>query len=314
MQIDKSWLSTVALEEGFVRDTLEKVYRLVEILNYINSNPFMKDKLALKGGTAINLTVFNLPRLSVDIDLDYCNEIDREGMIEDRKVILEDIEKYMSSEGYRKSDKSKSKHSLDSLIYSYYNTAGINDNIKIEINYSMRTHIFPLEYRKINTCGIFNEIAVLSLNKTEIFGSKIKALLDRAAPRDLYDVDNMVQYGLFKGDTEINMLRKSAVFYMAVGNKEVPLAVNLESIDDISWYRIKTDLIPVKRKKDKFDLDITKKRVKEFLNVTMQLTDDEVAFMYEFNNKRYRPELLFSDKEIIGRVINHPMALWKMQD
>ena len=60
-----------------MRDTFEKVYRLTRILQYINSNPIMKDCLALKGGTGINLTVFNLPRLSVDIDIDYSRETDR---------------------------------------------------------------------------------------------------------------------------------------------------------------------------------------------------------------------------------------------
>ena len=55
MQIDKKWLSRAAAQEGFVRDTLEKVYRLTRVLQYINSNPIMKDCLALKGGTAILL-------------------------------------------------------------------------------------------------------------------------------------------------------------------------------------------------------------------------------------------------------------------
>jgi predicted nucleotidyltransferase component of viral defense system len=199
MDIDRKWLSREASEEGFVRDTLEKVYRLVEILRYINSNPCMKDCLALKGGTAINLIVFNLPRLSVDIDVDYSKDIDREGMYHDRTIISEDIEKYMKSEGYQKSSKSKSRHSLDSMIFSYVNTAGINDNIKIEINYSMRTHIYPLVKRKIQTGGVLEEFEVLSVYGIEIFGSKIKALLDRAAPRDLYDVDNMIKAELFEG-------------------------------------------------------------------------------------------------------------------
>ena len=52
-------------------------------------------------------------------------------MLEDRQRIVEDMEKYMSAEGYRKSEKSKISHSLDSMIFTYMNTAGINDNIKI---------------------------------------------------------------------------------------------------------------------------------------------------------------------------------------
>lgn len=182
-------------------------------------------------------------------------------MLEDRQRIVEDMEKYMSAEGYQKPGKSKTSHSLDSMIFTYVNTAGISDNIKIEINYSMRVHIFPLSYRQVQTGGILEEFKVLSVEETELFGSKVKALLDRAAPRDLCDVDNMIKYGLFHGRDERNALRKCAVFYMAVGNKETPERVNIEAVDEITWYRIKTDLLPVKRKKGKFDLDEAKQRV-----------------------------------------------------
>lgn len=115
-----------------------------DILVFKNSHPLMIERLALKGGTAINLTVFNLPRLSVDIDLDYSVDIDRKGMLEERKIIAQDLEKYMFSQRYEQSPKSKSRHSLESCIYVYTNTAGVRDNIKIEINYSMRTHVLQL--------------------------------------------------------------------------------------------------------------------------------------------------------------------------
>ncbi|MFI3211999.1 MAG: nucleotidyl transferase AbiEii/AbiGii toxin family protein [Eubacteriales bacterium] len=313
MEIDRQWLSKVAREEGFVRNTLEKVYRLREVLLFLNQHPLMKECLALKGGTAINLTVFNLPRLSVDIDLDYSKEIDREGMLEDREEIISDIEKYMTSQGYQLLPKSKSRHSLESMIYGYKNTAGINDNIKLEINFSMRSHIYPLVHRQIQTGSVFEEFEILSVDGIELFGSKIKALLDRAAPRDLYDVDNMVKYGLFSGNEERIQLKKCVLFYMAVGNKEVSQRIDLSVIDDISWYRIKTDLIPVKRKGEKFDLDITKKRIKEFLSKTMQLDESEKIFLEKFQNKEYHPEYLFDDPNVVERIRNHPMAMWKMR-
>lgn len=81
---DKAALEKASAETGFVRDNLEKVYRLMDVLEFINNNPFLKDKLVLKGGTAINLTVFDLPRLSVDIDLDYCNNCSKDEMLADR--------------------------------------------------------------------------------------------------------------------------------------------------------------------------------------------------------------------------------------
>jgi predicted nucleotidyltransferase component of viral defense system len=70
---DIIYLGKKAGELGFVRDTLEKLTRLADVLEYLNTNPILKESLALKGGTAINLTIYNLPGLSVDIDLDYLN-------------------------------------------------------------------------------------------------------------------------------------------------------------------------------------------------------------------------------------------------
>ena len=75
---NKQALDIIAKEQGFIRDNLEKVMRLVEILNYFHDSPLLSKSLVLKGGTAINLTVFQLPRLSVDIDLDFTVDCDRD--------------------------------------------------------------------------------------------------------------------------------------------------------------------------------------------------------------------------------------------
>ena len=54
---DKNELGKIAKERGFVRDTYEKVLRLAEVLRFLNEEPFLKEHLVLKGGTAINLTI-----------------------------------------------------------------------------------------------------------------------------------------------------------------------------------------------------------------------------------------------------------------
>ncbi len=154
---------------------------MTDILKFFESDALLAEALALKGGTAINLTIFNLPRLSVDIDLDYCRNVSKDEMIEERDVITERIKRFMAGAGYSLSDKSKYHHSLDSFVYHYTNTGGMRDNIKIEINYSLRIHVLPLEKRSIETLGIFPELAVRSLAVAEIYGSKIVALLSRAA-------------------------------------------------------------------------------------------------------------------------------------
>jgi predicted nucleotidyltransferase component of viral defense system len=299
-----------AEELGFIRDTLEKVTRLADILEYLNTKPLLKSSLGLKGGTAINLTIFNLPRLSVDIDLDYLKTDSREEMLKNRDVINSDIERYMISQGYIKSPKTKNPFSLDSWVYEYINGGGNRDNIKIEINYSLRAHVLPTEERSIITEQFSSEFKVKSLAAIEIFGSKFNALLSRAAARDIYDIGNMIKFSLFD-ESEQDMLRKCIVFYAAISAKDINKTFDTKAIDTLTKHKIKTDLLPVIRKKEDFDLEGTKKVAKEYIKDLMVLTKSEYEFLQRFENKEYIPELLFEDTEILERIKNHPMALWK---
>ncbi len=66
--LDKAYLNAKSHETGFIRDNLERVYRLTDVLEFVFTDRFLSERLILKGGTAINLKVFDLPRLSVDND------------------------------------------------------------------------------------------------------------------------------------------------------------------------------------------------------------------------------------------------------
>jgi predicted nucleotidyltransferase component of viral defense system len=252
-----------------------------------------------------------LPRLSVDIDLDYTRDNKLVDMMRDRETITGIIKLYMAAEGYALSEKSKSHHSLDSFVYSFSNSAGVKDNIKIEINYSMRCHILPIAVRAIETMGLFSDVNVLSLAPLEIFSSKIVALLTRSAARDLYDINNMVELRLFD-ESEEALLRKCSVFYYAVGNNEPFEALDIRRVDSLTEYKIRTDLQPLLRKRERFHLPAAQKRVKDYLHNIFVLEDAEEQFLETFRQGMYKPELLF-DGDILTRIQNHPMALWKQQ-
>ena len=79
-----------------------------------------------------------MPRLSVDIDLNYCRRIDRTEMLSDRDIITDRISKYMTANGYTLSPKSKNYHALDSYVYEYVNCGGVKDNIKIPTEEEVR--------------------------------------------------------------------------------------------------------------------------------------------------------------------------------
>lgn len=310
---NKIELEKVARETSFIRDNLEKVIRLSNILEFLVSNDDLKGKVVLKGGTAINLTVFDMPRLSVDIDLDYCCNSDKETMMADRAVIGQEILGHMQSNGYTLHPSSKNTHALDSWVFSYLNAGGNRDNIKIEINYMMRAHILEPLTRKTSVPFI-EEVDVYALAPLELFGSKIKALIERAAPRDMYDVNRMIKENIFKED-QMDMLRKIVVFYLAVGGKNIPeKAYSFERIRNIKFPQIRSALIPVLKKTEKFDFEEAKTNVISFLSGFLIPGDAEKDFIESFNQGEYKPEVLFDDHEIVERIKEHPMALWKMNE
>lgn len=310
LKYSKAELNRQAKELGFVRDTFEKVCRLADVLTFMESDPLLADSLALKGGTAINLTIFNLPRLSVDIDLDFSKDVSREPMLAERKQIHAHIQKYMEAAGYSLSLKSKQYHALDSFVYEYINAGGMKDNLKIEINYMLRCHVLPVSRRLVHLPWNDTELTVLSVDPMEIFAAKTVALLNRAAPRDLYDMFNMQKYGLFD-ETQERLFKKCVMFYSAIASENVPTEYDLEGFGIISTHKIKTDLTPVLRRGERFELADAQKQVKTYLSDILKPEDAELAFWQAFADGKYQPELLFDDADILARIAHHPMALWK---
>lgn len=68
MKFSSSEIMPVAESTGFRAEMVEKVLHLMNLLDALNSHPFLKGKWILKGGTALNMFMLDLPRLSVDID------------------------------------------------------------------------------------------------------------------------------------------------------------------------------------------------------------------------------------------------------
>lgn len=311
-QFNRSELEYTARQYGFNRDTLEKVLRLNEILMFINTNSFLKKHLLLKGGTAINLAIFNLPRLSVDIDLDFTPNLTMEETREARGTITNIISEYMASEQYKLLPNSRFSHSLDSFYFRYQNAVGNSDVIKIEINYSLRAHLFEQETCYVTTVISAKHKPIQCVAPMEIFASKVNALLSRGLARDLYDVNKMISNNLF---TEQNHLfRKSIIFYATVTQQHPMDIFNISSIDNIKFKDIKTGLLPVITKKErhqKFDMQKLTEPAKEYLKELLVPTDREIKYIENFLAKEYHPELLFDNSNIIKNISKHPMALWR---
>ena len=313
----KEYIIKLAKETGFIRSNLEKVYRLLNVLEWINSRPDLKDLLALKGGTAINTAVFNFPRLSVDIDLDFTQNIKKEQMLKEREKIHNVLVRYLIANNYRINlEKSKNVHALDSIIAEYIDIKGNIDNIKIEINFMDRVHILKTKKMKVNTdVFINNQFIIHCLNPIEIYATKICALLDRTTARDLFDVYTLSKYDLF--DKEEKQLLKQCFMleYIAICGYKLE-QMKIENIEKIKRQDIVTKLLPTLRDMNprKINLDEMKKDVGKYLKDILVIDSNVNEFYNKFQNGIFEPEIIFNDKEIIERVKVHPMILWKLNN
>lgn len=122
---------------GFRTESLEKVIRLLSLLEAVRSHPFLRSRVALKGGTALNLFLFDLPRLSVDIDVNYIGARDRERMLEERPKLEAAIQAVCSRERLTVR-RVPGEHAGGKWRLSYTNAEGIPGTLEFDVNYMLR--------------------------------------------------------------------------------------------------------------------------------------------------------------------------------
>lgn len=151
---------------------------------------------ALHGGTAINLFIRDMPRLSVDIDLTYLPLEDRETTLSNISDALERIK--ANIESTVKNIKIEHKKDISKLQISSKDA-----QIKIEVNQVCRGTIEPPE--KISLCekaqNEYDAFCAISVVPTgQLYGGKICAALDRQHPRDLFDIKYLLENEGFSED------------------------------------------------------------------------------------------------------------------
>jgi len=166
-----------------------QVRLLVSVLPFV-----AKEKcFALKGGTAINLFVRDMPRLSVDIDLAYLPVQDRETSLYEIDAAMIRIEKQIVST-FTGTEISRSL--LPSTDKCIRLTIKHNDTqIKIEVTPVIRGSINPAIIKNIspNSETQYGTVSMQLLSFEDLYGGKICAALDRQHPRDLFDVHWLLQ-------------------------------------------------------------------------------------------------------------------------
>jgi predicted nucleotidyltransferase component of viral defense system len=190
-------------------------YRL-QVALLIRTIPFVakETKFALKGGTAINLFVRDMPRLSVDIDLTYLP-------VEDRTTSLAAINAAMLRIAERieagiPSAKVNPSRSADEKVVTKLIVRAGDVQIKIEITPVLRGTVYePVVTSVVPTVADefgFAEMQVVSF--ADLYAGKIVAALDRQHPRDLFDVRDLIAH-----EGISNELQRAFLVYLISHNR-----------------------------------------------------------------------------------------------
>ena len=173
------------------------------------------DTFALKGGTAINLFVRDMPRLSVDLDLVFRDHsLPREQALERINEAIRQCAARLQRLGFQTHAPATAESGETKLLVR---RGGIE--VKIEVNFVMRGVVRPVRTVSLTpnareTLQADLEIPVVSLE--DAYGGKLVAAMDRQHPRDLFDVMQLFAHeGITAG------IRRTFVVYLASHNRPV---------------------------------------------------------------------------------------------
>jgi len=312
MKLIESDILPIAEKTGFRIEMIEKVLLLINLLNTLNSHPFLKGKWVLKGGTALNLFLLNLPRLSVDIDLNYIGTTDREQMLAERPGIEQAVQAVFSREGFI-IKRMPEEHAGGKWRLGYQSITGQPGNLEVDINFMYRQPLYDMSIADSHPFGNFQAKKIPVLDLHELAAGKLTALLSRGQARDLYDCYQILSMHDIKHD----YLRIAFVVYGGMNRKDWR-TVSIEDIDfDAS--ELARQLMPT------LNIEIQKKNIspakfgeklfnncRKALSLVLPLKDTEMEFLNRLLDKgEIIPSILTSDKMLIRNIQNQPLLEWK---
>jgi predicted nucleotidyltransferase component of viral defense system len=312
MNLTPQAMAREAAATGFGAELLERVFRLMALLDALNSHPFLKTRIALKGGTALNLFHFDVPRLSVDIDLNYLGAVDRDTMLAEKPKAEQAVQAVCSREGLA-IRRMPTEHAGGKWRLTYVGAKGDPGNLELDINFMLRTPLWPCVTKECHPVGSIRAAPVRVLDLHELTAGKLAALLARSASRDVFDAHAL----LVTPGLDPAKLRLGFVVYGGLNRKDwrtvLPGDVTAEANE------VQMELVPLLRA----DRAPAKREVavwagklvaecRERLALVLPLRDHETEFIRRLNDQgEIAPELITADPAMHATLREHPGLMWK---
>lgn len=294
-------------EEAFNPGPFEKMQRLTALLSALDKDRLLKGKLALHGGTAINAFYFDLPRMSVDVDLSFVGEVSRDELPTARKELLERIREVAARLGYSP-QYGKDQYAGRTIKLRYQ-----GGMIKADVNFMNRVPLLPPRRMASFVDG---RMSFPMLSPYDVFGGKVRAVLGRTTPRDLFDIATIAKHA---GEFDEDLLHGSLLLYATLSDLfpqtyEGSFTDSMGRFDNIED-EIAENLLPMLA-------------VGEAKTDPCKLVGDAAGFIRDWIDPRdarereyvermrradFRPELILPS-EVADRARKFPEALWKVKN
>lgn len=305
-------LQRLADKTGHQINTLEKAVRLLELLQEISQDSVLSNRLALKGGTALNVFHLSLDRLSIDIDLNHVGALDRTVMGKERPVVDLALNRLLVSRGYSIRHQPIG-HAGGKWLMLYASALGGNATLELDINYMARQPLFGVARMDSSPLCKVRAKNVLVLDLHEIIAGKLVALIDRQTARDLFDARRIASI------SGIDWSKIKAAI-LAIGSCSRrdwrTMSADAIRIDQREVTRKLATCLPHARFSNKRDVDA-------WIEESVSICRKRFGFLFDLkaNERKFldgildhgeiNPNLLDVTPEVRNRIGNMPMLAWK---
>jgi len=273
--------------------------RQVELLVRTISPVAQEACFALKGGTAINLFIRNMPRLSVDIDLTYLPVAERDqSLVEIDDALKRIAERVRAAEKTAHVTESapRTQREINKLVIRTRDRV----QIKVEVTPVLRGCVYepvmmPVSQKVEDDFG-FAEINVLSF--ADLYAGKIMAALDRQHPRDLFDVHHLLE------NEGINDELRNAIIVYLISHDHSPHSLLDPVLRDITQ-DFEQNFVGMTREDISLDV-LLSARERLIADVTGNMPENRKAFLRSFYSRKPEWALLG-----LNGVENLPAIRWR---
>jgi predicted nucleotidyltransferase component of viral defense system len=172
------------------------------------------DTFALKGGTAINLFMRDMPRLSIDLDLVFPNyTLPRDEALAHINEAIRQAAKRLKKHGFQTHVPAAEAGETKLLVRRG------QIQVKVEVNFVMRGTVRPVQRASLTSVArdaLMADLEIPVVSLEDVYGGKLVSALDRQHPRDLFDVMQLFAHeGITPG------IRRTFVVYLACSNRPI---------------------------------------------------------------------------------------------